>query len=221
MKAGARDKGVIEDELIDREHDNELPNRIEGKGKPIWYKFLHYNEWVQYLPSLRYIRGSRAKFSITTFDEINKAAQQVFECNKSFFRFRAQVDLLAHYIGTKILEEIYVTQKGIMKDPLSKILEEQESQFLVWDRMKAVSEIFQNLCEKRAQGFITEQEMDEHVDRYISIFESKEDRNKMLLKIDIMLQSGEMFKAKERTRMKSYRAKYEAAEKGISIVSDF
>jgi hypothetical protein len=153
MRVQGRDHAehmMTDDDLI---YDNEnWPNvktgkeerDIEGKGKPKWYLMLPYDEFVPHLPKLRYLRGSKAKFSITTFDEINKVCQEVFECNKSFFRFRSQVDLLAHYIGTKILEQVYVVQRGYKKYPLSILLEEQEEQFKIWDQMKTVKEIFQS-----------------------------------------------------------------------------
>jgi hypothetical protein len=190
---------------------------LEGKGKPKWYDFLPWEKFVQYLPRLRYLRGSKARFTITTFDEINKVCQQIFECNKSFFRFRTQVDLLAHYIGTKILEQIYVVQRGEKKYPLSKLLEEQEEQFKIWDQMKTVKEIFQGFYEKKVEGFITEKEFDGHVERYISTFESSEDRVKMAMILDKMEDGDEYKKAKDRVR-KNFQNKQLAIEKGIHTV---
>ncbi len=194
------------------------PDRnLEGKGKPKWYDFLPYEKFANYLPMLRYVRGSKAKISITTFDEVNKVCQQLFECNKSFFRFRVQVDLLAHYIGTKILEQIYIVQKGKKKYPLSQLLEDQEKQFEIWDQMKTVKELFANLCEKMADGFLTETEFDHHVEKYIATFSTADDRIKMAMVIDLMLDRGEVGKAKDRLR-KNRANRQRAYEKGIQIV---
>jgi hypothetical protein len=189
---------------------------LEGKGKPKWYDFLPYEKFVQYLPKLRYLRGSKAKFTITTFEEINKVCQQIFECNKSFFRFRSQVDLMAHYLGTKMMEQIYIVQQCNKQYPLSKVLEEQEEQFQIWDQMKTIKEIFQNLCEKLADGFITQKELDAHVERYIATFESPEDRIKMASVIEHMVSNGETYKAKDRNR-KNYANKQKAIEKGFQV----
>jgi len=221
-------RGTIEpgDENIDYENwpksqskKAKTKSEIDGKGKTKWYNRLPYDKFVDDLPMLRYVRGSKTKISITTFDEIGKVCQQIFECNKSFFRFRVQVDLLAHYIGTKILEQIYIVKKGKKKYPLSQLLEDQEQQFLVWDQMKTIKELFSSLCEKKSQGFITEKEMDELVEKYISTFDEKDHREKMSSVLDLMMERGEDHKAKERIRQKDfYKNKQKQKEYGIQEV---
>ncbi len=222
MKEKAKDG--VEYNIDDQMEDNELwpaassERNLEGKGVPKWYDFLPWEKFVPFLPKLRYLRGSKAKFSITTFDEINKVCQQIFECNKSFFRFRTQVDLLAHYIGSKILEQIYVIQKGEKKYPLSQLLEEQETQFQIWDQMKTVKEIFQGLYEKKIEGFMSEEEFDGYIQKYIDTFETGEDRIKMAMVLDKMEDGDEYKKAKDRIR-KNFKNKQTAIEKGIHVVS--
>ncbi len=221
MKEQATDHVIVSesDHLIDEESwPSASPDRnLEGKGKPKWYDFLPYHKFVSLLPQLRYLRGSKARFTITTFDEINKVCQQIFECHKSFFRYRTQVDLLAHYIGTKILEQIYIVQCNHRKNPISKLLDEQELRFVIWDQMKTIKEIFQGLCEKYVDGFVTEKEFDAHVKRYISTFESADDRIKMATVIERMMVSGEAHKASERVR-KNYANKQRAIEKELRVI---
>lgn len=222
MRVQGRERAehTTEDDLIS--DNEEWPSvkgdrDLEGKGRPKWYLMLPYDEFVPHLPKLRYLRGSKAKFSITTFDEINKVCQEVFECNKSFFRFRSQVDLLAHYIGAKILEQVYVVQNGNKKYPLSVLLEEQEEQFKIWDQMKTVKEIFQSFCEKYADGFMTQEELDGHIEKYVNTFDDPENRIKMAVIIEKMIADGEVRKAKDRLR-KNYgnlQREKEAKEKGI------
>jgi len=228
MRTTARERGIIEpeDENIDYENWPKLKSKkvkteteIDGKGKVKWYNRLPYDKFVDDLPMLRYVRGSKTKISITTFDEIGKVCQQIFECNKSFFRFRVQVDLLSHYIGAKILEQIYIVKKGKKKYPLSQLLEDQEQHFLVWDQMKTIKELFGSLCEKKSQGFITEAEMDEMVAKYIATFDEADHRVKMSSVLDLMLERGEEYKAKERIRQKDYyKNKQKKKEYGIQKV---
>jgi len=228
MRTTARERGVIEpeDENIDYENWPKVKSKkvkteseIDGKGKIKWYNRLPYDQFVNDLPMLRYVRGSKTKISITTFDEIGKVCQQIFECNKSFFRFRVQVDLLSHYIGAKILEQIYIVKKGKKKYPLSQLLEDQEQSFLVWDQMKTIKELFASLCEKKSQGFITEAEMDELVAKYISTFDEADHRVKMSSVLDLMLERGEEYKAKERIRQKDYyKNKQKKKEYGVQGV---
>jgi hypothetical protein len=221
MKEEATDSTSFNDFLVDKDHYPDSPGRnLEGANRPKWYAMIPYDQIIPHIPKLRYIRGSKAKISITTFEEVNRACQQIFECNKSFFRFRVQVDLLAHYLGTKILEQIYVVMQGGKKTPLSKILEDSEVQFELWDQMKAIKEIFQSLCDKRVEGFITDEEMDAHVDKYLATFESDFDREKMARVIDVMIEKGEFGKAAERNR-KRYERKYKekkANDMGIGVV---
>jgi len=226
MKALADSRGIIlteEQQVTDNENwpksKKKTTKDLHGKGKKKWYDELPYDKFVDKLPMLRYVRGSKAKVSITTFDEINKVCQQIFECNKSFFRFRVQVDLLSHYIGSKILEQIYIVKKGNRKYPLSQLLEDQENQFLVWDQMKTIKELFSNLCEKEVQGFITKEEMDEFIAKYIATFDDKDDRIKMGGVIDLMMDSGENLKARERIRKKDgYKIRQEKKESKLKRV---
>lgn len=221
MKEIAKDHAIFDESDLMSDTENwpsASPERnLEGKGKSKWYEKLPYNKFVDLLPQLRYLRGSKAKFTITTFDEINKVCQQIFECHKSFFRFRSQVDLLAHYIGTKILEQVYIIHKNYPQNPLSKILEEQEAQFKIWDQMKTVKEIFQSLCEKYVEGFMTREELDRHLDLYVSTFSSEEDRIKMMKVVDGMMDENAFGRAKERNR-KNYENRQRAIEKGIQVV---
>jgi hypothetical protein len=222
MKVQGREraKHFIEEDLLSDEEEwpaIKEERDIEGKGNPKWYKMLPYEEFVPHLPKLRYLRGAKAKFSVTTFEEINKVCQEIFECNKSFFRFRSQVDLLAHYIGSKILEEIYVVQKGNKKYPLSILLEEQEGQFKIWDQMKTVKEIFKSLCEKYSDGFMTQEELDGHVEKYVNTFDTPDNRIKMAAIIEKMIATGEVYKAAARVR-KNYSNAQKAIEKGFHAV---
>jgi hypothetical protein len=221
MKEKASDYTVIDEDGSVTDNESwptaDSNRNLEGKGKAKWYEKLPYDKFVEDLPMLRYVRGSKAKFTITTFDEINKACQQLFECNKSFFRFRTQVDLLAHYIGTKILEQIYIVRKGKKKYALSQLLEEQEKQFEIWDQMKTVKELFSSLYEKKIEGFVTEKEFDMHVQRYINTFSSPDDRIKMAQVLDRLEETGESIKARDRVR-KNFANKQKAFEKGISAV---
>lgn len=227
MRVQGRDHAehmMTDDDLIyDNENwpktkDKDDDKGIHGKGKIKWYDRLPYDDFVDDLPKLRNIRGSKSKISLTTFDEINKVCQQIFECNKSFFRFRVQVDLLSHYIGAKILEQIWIVKKNIKKYPLSQLLEDQEKQFAVWDQMKTVKELFSSLCDKKVAGFITDEEMNELVAKYIDTFDSPDERIKMSRVIDTMLEKGEVFKAKERER-KNYEYAQKQKEYGIHKVT--
>lgn len=218
-KHGIIDDQSIEDQNTDTEDWPSSPahRNLEGRGKPKWYEMLPYEDFAPHLPQLRYVRGSKAKFSITTFQEINDLCQEIFEKNKSFFRFRVQVDLLAHYIGTKILEHLYVTNRGLPKNKLAQLLEEREKQFAIWDRMKTVKEIFASLCEKRIEGFVSEDEFEAEIGDYIATFDTEIDRMKMAQIVDILLERKAMEKAKDRTR-KRFERTQEAKEKGIKAV---
>lgn len=229
MRGSPKERGVINHdyETVDNENWPKTQTKkkskgdedINGKGKVKWYNKLPYADFVEDLPMLRYVRGARAKIHITTFDEINKVDQQIFECHKSFFRFRAQVDLLAHYIGSKILEQIYIVKKNHKKYPLSDLLEEQEKQFEIWDQMKTVKELFSNLCEKKENGFITDEEMKELVDKYIDTFSDPDSRIKMASVLDFMIEQGEEFKAKERLRKKeTYKNRQKQKEYEIEVL---
>lgn len=211
------------EDLFDHDHDNETPVRnLEGKDRPKWYAMLPYDEFVPHIPKLRHIRGSKAKVHIDTFDETSKVCQQIFECNKSFFRFRAQVDLLAHYLGTKILEQIYVVRAGKSKDPLSEILEEMEPQYIIWDQMKTVKDIFKDLCEKLSQNVLSESEFLGYLSRYVRSFALDENGKKMEKIILEMLEKSsgeeEVKKIKERLRKREYRQKAKA--QGIGVVGE-
>ena len=113
-----------------------------------------------------------------------------------------------------------IIKKNIKPYPLSKLLEEQEEQFKIWDQMKTIKELFATLCEKKISGFITKKEMDDLVAKYIATFEDPSDRIKMSDILDFMIQNGEETKAVERIKKRdSYGIKQREKEYGIQEVN--
>lgn len=185
---------------------------------PKWYEMINYSpEFIEELPKLRYIRGSKSRFTIVTFEQTDRSCQSIFECNKFFFRFRSQVDMIAHYLGTKILEEIYMTRRGIKKSALSELLEKKEKVFKIWDEMKCIKGIFGDLMEKYVEGFIENRELEAEIDELVGTFSDKNEQKKMRAIIEKMKNEGEAYKAKDRLRKKD-EAKKKAEAKGIREV---
>ena len=197
-----------------------LPVKDKKKAHkgPKWYEMINYSpEFLEELPKLRYIRGPKARFTITTFEQIDIACRTIFECNKEFFRFRSQVDMIAHYLGTKILEEIYMKRRGLKKSTLSSLLENKEKTYLTWDNMKCIKGVFGDLMEKYVEGFIDNRELDVEIEELVTSFEGKDEQKKMRQIIENMKLDGEAYKAKDRVR-KTAEYKKKAEAKGIREV---
>jgi len=202
-----------------RDHEEEIlgtPARnLEGKGVPKWYDMIDYRKISKFMPKLRVIRGGKAKFTLTTFGEIDQAAQSIFERNKSFFRHRAQVDSVAYYIGIKIMECIYLILPGFYKSKLSLLLESQEAENQIYDEMAIIKEKFKKDVERFVDGIIDEDEVHKKINLYIATFDDKKAKETMGKVLDRMIDKNEENKALDRMRK---RAEYNRAK--FKVVGD-
>ena len=210
-------KGSGDEKKKTRKYDD-----LEGKGKVKWVELLNLEKAAPHLPILRHIRGSKARIGFTMFKEIDDMAQSIFEKNKSFFRFRAQVDIMGYYLGIKIIEQLYLTCKGFGKSKLSELLESKEDENRVFDDMKTCKEKFKSDLEKYSDGFLTEEELFKKLEEYIDVFsgfsgDSPGNLTEKMKKIfSEMMDESELLKAKDRLRHRvSYMEKKKALGLGV------
>ncbi|MEE9913199.1 MAG: hypothetical protein K4571_15915 [Deltaproteobacteria bacterium] len=205
----------------DQENENtknvSQERNLDGRGKVKWVEIPDWEKIEPYLPILRHIRGSKARIAFTMFKEIDDMAQSIFEKNKSFFRFRTQVDIMAFYIGVRIVEHLYLTRKGFGKSKLSELLESLEAEYRVYDDMKICKEKFKCDFEKYSEGFITDEELLKRRQQYLDIFSGDSPGNlteKMTKIFDETMGDIELFKAKERIRK---RTSYQKNKKALGL----
>jgi hypothetical protein len=179
------------------------PRNLEKGKKQKWYDVIDFKKMVPLLPMLRRVRGSKKNVTIPVFTELNDSAQSIFERNKTLFRFRTQVDLMAYYWGMRVLEQIYLVHKGLPVSRLSKLLEDKEARYAVYDDMKTVKELFQKDMERFKEGIVGEEEVHKHWTEYLATFENAEDRGIMNGVLEKMLAEGEEDKARDRVRKRS------------------
>jgi hypothetical protein len=207
MKEDPKDH-VIPDYQIDSKHEEEefkeeKPRNLEARKKKKWYDVINFKEMVPLLPVLRRIRGSKKNITIPIFTELNDSAQSIFERNKALFRFRTQVDLMAYYWGMRVLEQIYLSHKGLPVSELSKLLEDREEEYRIFDDMKTIKELFQKDVERFSEGMIDEEEVHANWDKYLATIKNPKYKKRMEKIMDRMIDEGEEYKAKERMRKKA------------------
>jgi predicted transcriptional regulator len=179
------------------------PRNLESGMKKKWYEMIPYDKIMPFMPKLRIIRGSKKKLNITVHAEISEEAQSLFEKNKSFFRHRAQVDVMAYYLGIRMMVEIYLTKRGFPRNKLSLLLEAEEPEQEIYDQMAIVKEKIKKDVERYAEGIITEEEIHSKMDAYLLTFESEKSRETMCKIFDRMIDKNEEEKAKDRLKHRS------------------
>lgn len=222
----ARDSGEWKEEP--EEVTAVMPKTKCGKS---WYQLIDYDTIIPLLPQLKNTRGGKSKLTIDIFSATNLVLQAIFEKNHNRFMVRGQVNTLAMYIGAKFLEQAYLIKKGVPMDPLSKLLEEQEPDHELWDRMKTIRESCQACIDKYAEGIITRETMDHRIKRFRdtllgqrgqigTVPGDKNDENVprdshavMGQIIDDLLESLDSGRVYERVRKQKYREKMREKEK--------
>lgn len=213
MKEDPKDH-VTTDHEIDSRHEEEggkegsQRNLEYGKSKK-WYKMIDYERIIPFMPKLRNIRGSKKKLNITVHSEISEEAQSLFERQKHFFRHRAQVDVMAYYLGIRMMVEIYLTRPGFYRDKLSELLESQEKEQMIFDQMSIIKDKFRKDLELFQDDLISEKEIHEKIDLFLETFPEGEHRRKMEKILDKMIGVPEVAKAKDRLRK---RAEYKRSK---------
>jgi predicted transcriptional regulator len=180
--------------------DKENSRNLEHGMKKKWYEMIPYEKILPYMPKLRIIRGSKKKLNITVHAEISEEAQSLFEKNKSFFRHRAQVDVMAYYLGIRMMVEIYLTRNGFPRNKLSLLLETEEPEQELYDQMSIVKEKIKKDVERFTEGMMTEDEIHSKMDSYLLTFENEKTRETMCKIFDRMIDKNEVDKAKDRVR---------------------
>ena len=183
-----------------KEEKDTVARNLENGKKMKWYDVIDLRKMIPLLPVLRRIRGSKKNITIPIFSELNDSMQSVFEHNKTFFRFRTQVDLLAYYLGARILEQIYFTHKGLPVSKLSKLLEAREESYRVRDDMKTVKELFQKDVEAFQNLLISPEILQANFNDYLAIFDTPEDKKRIKEVMEGMLDGSELDKARDRAR---------------------
>jgi len=201
---------IKEDEVIERD----LPVNTDNKK---WYDFLPLAKIKDLLPVLRYVHGSKSKIQFDGFAITTENNKSIFERNKHFFHSTGQVDRVAWYIGSKILEIIYLRHGGLKKTKLTAYLESHEDEYRQIDQRKIIKETFVGLVEKYQDGLITEEELDKHASSFLDVFPDKNDRIKVGKILDQLLSEKEVKRTKDRVRQREYR-NYEGKARGIEEV---
>jgi len=215
MKQKGREHANWTSELkSDDNIEKELPSSKDDKK---WYDFIPLAKIKDLLPVLRYVHGYKSKVQFDGFAITSENNKTIFERNKHFYHSQGQVDRVAWYIGSKMMELIYLKHNGLKKTKLTEWLESQEESYRVLDQMKIVKETLNGLIEKWQEGFVTDEELDAHAETFLKVFTVKEDRIKMGKMLDQMMSEREIKRTKDRLRQREYR-NFEAKAKGIEGV---
>jgi hypothetical protein len=171
-----------------------------------WYssEYINWEVVANKMPKLKNVHGSKRKIQFSTFSEIWKDGQQIFECNRDFFRYRAEVDMMAHYLGIRLLQHRFILMKGIARDPLSDLIESKEYKMECLDKLDVVHDVANKLFEAHVNGFLSKQEMMDEIEEYIATLDD-EWKEKAYNVIDHMLDTGGLQRAKDRLRQRNWR----------------
>jgi hypothetical protein len=213
MKKQGRDHAEWEEIKEDLNVEKDLPTKNDKK----WYDLIPLKQIKDMLPRLRYVRGAKDKIQFDGFKITSENNNSIFERNKSYYSSKAQIDRLAWYIGSKMLEIIYTKHGGFSKGKLSEILEAQEEEFKTYDQMKIIKETFADLVKKNLEGYVTEEELEAHASRFLGVFSEKSRCIKVGKILDTLLTDREIYKAKDALRKRVSR-NYEAQAAGIKEV---
>ena len=217
MKQKGREYANWTSELkTDENIEKTLP--VNGENKK-WYDYIPLARIKDLLPVLRYVHGLKSKVQFDGFAITSENNKTIFERNKHFFHSVGQVDRVAWYIGSKMLDLIYLKHNGLKKTKLTEWLESQEDIYRTLDQMKIVKETLNGLIEKWQEGYVTDEELDQHAEAFLKVFTVKDDRIKMGKMLDQMMSEKEILRTKNRLRQREYR-NFEAKAKGIEGVKN-
>lgn len=214
-----RQKGNRQSDWSELLHeDSVIEKDLPKRGDKKWYDYIPVAQIKDLLPKLRYIRGSKDKIQFDGFRITSENNQSIFEKNHYFFASRSQVDRLAWYIGSKILEQIFLKFNGFKVSKLSRVMEEDVENYHVYDQMKIVKETFKKLVEKHVEGFVSDDELTRHGERFLAAFDDKNDKIKVGKILDSLVSEHGISQARDRLRKRNNQ-KFSAQALGIKEVS--
>lgn len=203
---------IKEDEILEKD----LP-RHQKSGKK-WYELIPFSDIKGLLPVLRYIHGAKERITFNGFKITAENNNTIFERNKHFFTSQSQVDRVAWYIGSKMLEIIYSKHGGLKSTKLADYLESQEEKYRIYDQFKIVKDTFKKLVEKHYEGYVTDEELNQHAEDLLKTFDG-ENKAKAARIIDELLSETEAQRISNRVKKRVVRD-WEKKVRGIEKVPD-
>jgi hypothetical protein len=181
--------------------------------KKTWYEKIDLDAIRENFPTMNG-PGRNQSVKFKTYFETAGECQRLFDRNKGTFATRDQVDALAHYVGARLMWELF--KNGMPRTKLSILLEEREPEMVALSQMQHIKTVVQSLMEM-GTDVISEDELDERCVTFIETFTDKRYRIQMAKILDELGSEGEMHRMDSRLRTRKHRLL--AKEKGIQSIS--
>jgi hypothetical protein len=184
--------------------DKKITEKESPTGKR-WVDYIDFDNMVPLMPRLKKARGAKCKVQLWTFDTLRIDRQEIFDKTKGEFSYLTQIDVMAHYIGMRILQEVFVVRRGFKKSRISQLIETWEKDFMRFDEMKLVRESCDYVLEQFIDGIILEDECKVRLKALINCIPIEADRKKMAEMIDKEIGETDLQRIKDRIRKRKYR----------------
>lgn len=174
-------------------------------GKKKWYDLIPIDKIKDGLPMLKYVRGAKSKIQFDGFLITAQNNQAIFDRGKGIFHSRSQIDRIAWYIGSKILQLIFDKEHKVSNDKLTKLMESQEKENMLYDQFKIIKVSFEKLIEKHIQGYVTAEELKKKAMEFLKVFEEPENVEKVKQILEELLSESSIIRVKGRLRKEKSR----------------
>ena len=156
-------------------------------------------------PIMQTIKGSKSKVQFETYSEKVADIEQIFDNYGHVFRSKAQLNALAHYIGTSILQWKFIVMNGKGLSVLSQRIAEQEpKRNFRGTLMKLHDEIKLSIDHYHA-GIIDNKELCKEMNEFVEIFKDKEERVVARRYVETLVESGEVERGRVRSAVRTHR----------------
>lgn len=230
MKFKGREHAVWDEEAFDvafeaalasaeNEREREAGNQRPAKNlksdhikASAWMKLLHpaiekmSEENRTMWPLMQTIKGSKTRIQFDTYSETAQDMEQIFDNFSHIFRSKAQLNALAHYIGTNILQHklIVLGGKGISR--FSQRLKDHEQKRNFHGELSKLHDEIKLSIDHFYAGIIDEKDLEEDMQDYVKCFNNPEDQKVAERFLSTLLETGEMERGRARMGMRKSRA---------------
>ncbi len=197
-----KERGKIGTKLEDGQDTYWGEDKPAEKGKKHWYEEVDFSALD--IPYCIRPKGKGLRIDFYTFANLFDKAMEIKESAPWKFRHTGDVNRNAHYIGMYILEQIFIKEKNhMMEERVYARIKESKK---VFDKRGMLREQFRELFDKRAEGLLTQERLEQIALEIAGEVEDKDLQEWFISDCDSFMNSEiNLTRARNKLRMREVR----------------
>jgi len=207
-----RVKGEIGAEVVQREEIYFGEDKPIKDGEARWYDMIPYE--AMNIPFCARPKGKGVRIDFFAFSNLPDKIKEIQEAAPYKFKHTGDVNRNAHYLGTYMLYQMYITRKKFVEE--EKIYKETEEAIKAGSKKLFIREQFLRILDQFLQGLLVQKEFEETIAKITNGISDPDLKKWFIDDVKAQLDDDKTYhRIQNKLQMRTARAR------GISVVGDY